>query len=125
MATRARYRLALIEAVPHSHDLLGDLIVDDGWCLDMTSHQLDANVIKRGTVWSRRLIHSGAVVPQYGDGKVLPIRVQCRDGSGGGLSPDEDIRFAVAVSLELETETLFDIHQGIQDQLRLRSLAGL
>jgi len=125
MATRARYRLALIEAVPHSHDLLGDLIVDDGWCLDMTSHQLDANVIKRGTVWSRRLIHSGAVVPQYGDGKVLPIRVQCRDGSGGGLSPDEDIRFAVAVSLELEAETLFNIHQEIQDQLRLRSLAGL
>lgn len=56
LATRARYRLALLEAVPHSHDLLGDLIVDDGWCLDMTSHQLDANIIKRGTVWSRRLI---------------------------------------------------------------------
>jgi len=125
LTTRARYRLALLEAVPHSRDLLGDLIVDDGWGLDMKPHELDANIIKRGTVWSRRLIQNGAVVPGYGDEKVLPIRVQCRDGSGGGLSQDDDIRFAVAVSLELEAETLFDIHQEIQDQLRLRAQAGL
>ncbi|MBU2937007.1 MULTISPECIES: S8 family serine peptidase [Pacificibacter] len=124
LATRARYRLALLEAVPHGMDLTGELIVDDGWCLDMTAHQLDSNIIKRGTVWSRRLINGGAVVPQYGDGKVLPVRVQCRDGSGGGLSPDEDIRFAIAISLELEAETLFNIHQEIQNRLSLRVLAG-
>lgn len=124
LPTRARYRAALLEAVPHSHDLLGGLIVDDGWCLDMTPQQLDANIIKRGTVWSRRLIHRGPVVPNYGEEKILPIRVQCRDGSGGGLSPDEDIRFAIAITLELEAETLFDIHMEIQDELRIRLHGG-
>lgn len=124
LPTRARYRLALLEAVPHDQDLLGNLIVDDGWCLDMAPQQLDANIIKRGTVWSRRLIHGGPVVPNYGDEKVLLIRVQCRDGSGGGLSPDEDIRFAIAVTLELEAETRFDIHTEIQDELRIRLQGG-
>ena len=124
LATRARYRLALLEAVPHSHDLAGDLIVDDGWGLDMTSRQLDANIIKRGTVWSKRLIHNRPSVPNYGDGKVLPIRVQCRDGSGGGLSPDDDIRFAIAITMELEAETQFDIHAEIQNELRIRLQGG-
>lgn len=121
LATRARYRLALLEAVPHGTDLLGELIEDDGWALDMAAQQLDANIIKRGTVWSRRLVHRGPIVPNYGDDAVLPIRVQCRDNSGGGLSPDEDIRFAVAVTFELEAETQFDIRSEIENAIRLRA----
>lgn len=120
LPTRARYRLALLEAVPHRTDLFGALIDDDGWSLDMRPRQLDANIIKRGTVWSRRLIHSGATVPNYDDDAVLPIRVQCRDNSGGGLSPDDDIRFAIAITLELEAETQFDIRAEIEDELRVR-----
>ena len=118
--TRARYRLALLETVPHGNDLFGELIQDDSWGLDMKPQQLDANIIKRGTVWSKRLIHSGPVVPNYGEDASLPIRVQCRDNSGGGLSPDDDIRFAVAVTLELEVETQFDIRAEIEDELRVR-----
>ncbi|WP_422365331.1 S8 family serine peptidase [Pelagibius sp.] len=120
LPTRARYRLALLEAVPHGTDLLGELIEDDGWGLDMKAQQLDANIIKRGTVWSRRLINSSPVVPNYGEEAVLPIRIQCRDNSGGGLSPDDDIHFAVAVTLELETETRFDIRAEIENELRIR-----
>ncbi len=120
LATRARYRLALLEALPHGTDLFGNLIEDQGWSLDMRARELDANIIKRGTVWSRRLIHSGPIVPRYAEDAVLPIRVQCRDNSGGGLSPDEEIRFAIAVTLELEAETQFDIRDEIEDALRVR-----
>lgn len=120
LATRARYRLALLEAVPHGTDLLGNLIEDQGWNLDMRARELDANIIKRGTVWSRRLIQDGPIVPNYGQGAVLPIRVQCRDNSGGGLSPDEEIRFAIAVTLELEVETQFDIRSEIEGLIRVR-----
>ena len=66
LATRARYRLALLEAVAHSHDLMGDLIEGDGWGLDMRVGDLNKNIIKRGTVWSHRMVHAGPVVPNYG-----------------------------------------------------------
>ncbi|MEX0320023.1 MAG: S8 family serine peptidase [Ruegeria sp.] len=65
LATRARYRLALLEAVAHGHDLFGGLIADDGWALDMKVGQLNKNIIKRGTVWSHRMIHNGATVPNF------------------------------------------------------------
>jgi len=119
LATRVRYRLALLEAVAHSHDLLGDLIEDDGWGLDMRVGDLNKNIIRRGTVWSHRMVHGGPIVPNYSDDKVLPIRVQCRDGAGGGLNPDDDIRFALAVSLQVEDEVSFDIHEEIRNRLRV------
>lgn len=124
LLTRARYRLAALGAVAEGEDLLGDPIPDNSWGLDLVAGHLDANIIKRGNVWSRRLIHQGPVVPRYGAGKVLRVRVQCRDASGGGLSPDDNIRFAIAVTLELEGETEFDIHTEIQDQLRVRLREG-
>jgi hypothetical protein len=120
-ATRARYRLALLEAVAHGYDLLGDLTPDESWALSLKSDQLDANIIKRGTVWSRRLIQNSAVVPGYVSGTTLPVRVQCRDGSGGGLSPDDDIRFALVITMEIEVQAHFDIHQEIEQQLRVRA----
>jgi hypothetical protein len=117
--TRARYRLAALDAVAHAYNPLGELVLDDEWALAMKSDQLDANLIKRGTVWSRRLIHNGAVVPGYVERPRLPIRVQCRDSSGGGLSPDDDIRFALVVTMEVETEAGFDIHQELKEELRV------
>lgn len=120
LPTRARYRLAALDAVAMGEDLLGDPLKDDGWGLDLEASDLDANIIRRGSVWSRRLKHNGAVVPRYGENAVLPIRVQCRDASGGGLSPDEDIRFALAVTIELENEAEFDIQAEIQDQLHVQ-----
>ena len=117
--TRARYRLASLDAIPHGYDLFGELIDDEGWALAMKGDQLDANLIKRGTVWSRRLTHSNPVVPNFHTNMRLPIRVQCRDSSGGGLSPDDDIRFALAISMEIEAETAFDIHAELEAALRV------
>jgi hypothetical protein len=120
LATRARYRLALLEAVAHGHDLFGGLVDDDGWALDLRVGQLNKNIIKRGTVWSHRMIHNGATVPNFGGDKVLPIRVQCREGAGlGSLSPDDDIRFALAVTLEVESEADLDVHAEVQERLRV------
>lgn len=118
-SSRARYRLALLEAVADGYDFSGELTTDDGWALALKSDQLDANIIKRGTVWSRRLVHNGAVVPGYAEGAALPVRVQCRDGSGGGLSPDDDIRFALAITIEVEATADFDIHAEIEGRLRV------
>lgn len=117
--TRARYRLAALDAVPHGYDLFGEFTEDDGWALAMKSGQLDANLIKRGTVWSRRLTHSNPVVPNFATDLRLPVRVQCRDSSGGGLSPDDDIRFALAISMELEAETNYDIREELETALRV------
>ncbi len=120
LATRARYRLALLEAVAHGHDLFGGLIDDDGWALDMKVGQLNKNIIKRGTVWSHRMIHNGATVPNFDGNKVLPIRVQCREGAGtNSLSPDDDIRFALTVTLEIDSEANLDVHEELQGRLRI------
>ena len=117
--TRARYRLAALDAIPHGYDLFGELVEDDGWALAMKGDQLDANLIKRGTVWSRRLTHSNPVVPNFHTDMRLPIRVQCRDSSGGGLSPDDDIRFALAISIEVEAESGINIHDELETALRV------
>lgn len=124
LTTRARYRLAALDAVAMGEDLFGGPIKDDGWGLNMKSDDLDATIIRRGSVWSRRLQHTGPIVPAYGAHAVIPIRVQCRDASGGGLGRDDDIRFALTVTIELENETLFDIQAEIQDQLRVRAREG-
>ncbi len=118
-ATRARYRLAALDAVAHGYDMFDGLVPDDGWALALKSNQLDANLIKRGTVWSRRLVQSAAATPTFSDRMALPIRVQCRDSSGGGLSPDDDIRFALVVTMEVEATASFDIHAEIEAQLRV------
>ena len=52
------------------------------------------------------------------------MKGSCRDSSGGGLSPDEDIRFAIAVSLETEIVDGLDIHQEIRDRLQVSVLGG-
>jgi hypothetical protein len=114
--TRARYRLAALEAVA-AESADED---DKDWYLSLKSDQLDINMIKRGTVWSKRLTSKNAKVPRYSENQTIPIRVQCRDSSGGGLSPDDDIRFALAVTLELEAAVHFDIHQEISDRLKVQ-----
>ena len=53
----------------------------------MTLDGLDANIIKRGSVWSKRLKHQIQSIPEFEDGAEIPIRVQCRDTSNGGLMP--------------------------------------
>jgi hypothetical protein len=37
--------------------------------------------------------------------------VRCRDASGGGLNPDLRVRFAIAVTLQIEADVLYDIHE--------------
>ena len=126
--TRAKYRLAALEAIVSDYDEDNDQdgTKDTTWSLDMKSGHLDESMIKRGTVWSKRLVKHRAHIPDFEDGQSIPIRVQCKDASGGGLDPDEDIRFAIAVTLEveIEAETESDIHQEIRDQLIVRVMQG-
>lgn len=117
--SRAQYRLAALEAVA-----VNDADEDDGrWGFDMTPDGLDANIIKRGSVWSKRLKNRVQTIPEFGDDADIPIRVQCRDASSGGLNQDEDILYAIAVTLQVEAEIQFDIHQEIEQALLVRAQA--
>jgi hypothetical protein len=113
---RAQYRLAGLEAV------VAESIDDDedkGWGLDLKSDGPDANMVKRGSVWSRRLVHRIQRVPDFDDGADIPICVQCRDTASGGLSPDDDIAFAIAVTLEIEADVQYDILDEIEQAIRV------
>jgi len=114
---RAQYRLATLEAAAFN---VADDEDDDRWGFDMTPDGLDANIIKRGSVWSKRLKNRTQRIPEFGEDADIPIRVQCRDASGGGLSQDEDIMFAIAVTLQVEAEIQFDIHQEVKQALLVR-----
>ena len=117
---RARYRLAALEAVAADGDMLADDDEDKHWNLAMKGGPPGVALIKRGTVWSRRLVHNRVRAPDFRSGSTLPIRVQCRDASGGGLDPDEEIPFAIAVSLQVAATAQYDVHEEIRDQLRVR-----
>ena len=121
-AVRAKYRLASMQAVVADFDEEAEEndAKDKSWKIDLKSGHLDDNLIKRGTVWSKRLVRNRACVPEIEEGESIPIRVQCSDASGGGLDPNDDIRFAIAVTLEIEAEAEFDIHAEIEDAIRLR-----
>ena len=118
--SRAQYRLAALEAVAANGDELEEGVEDKGWYLAMKNWHLDGRMIKRGTLWSRRMVHDRVRVPEFDEGAFLPIRVQCRDASGGGLSPDDDIGFAIVVTLEVAGTVLYDVHQEVSDALRVR-----
>ena len=114
---RAQYRLASLEAVAADGVDNDEL---DRWGLNLKSDGPDANMIKRGSVWSKRMIHDTQGIPAFDEDAEIPICVQCRDASGGGLSQDEDIEFAIAVTLEIETDVQYDIHDEIKQKIRLR-----
>lgn len=118
--TRAKYRLAALEAISADGDILEDQDEDKHWCIDMASRPPAIDILKRGTVWSRRFVHNRVAVPDYDEDATLPIRVQCKDAAGGGLDQDENIRFAIAVTLQLAPPVRYDIHEEIRDQLRVR-----
>ena len=120
--SRARYRLAALEAIAADSDEIAN--EEREWNLSMKTGPLALALLKRGTVWSRRLVHKTVGVPEFGEDAGIPIRVQCRDASGGGLDRDRDIRFAIAVTLELATETQYDIHEEIREKLLVRLQAG-
>lgn len=100
--SRAQYRLAALEAAALNEADDGD---DGRWGFDMTSDGLDANIIKRGSVWSKRLKNRIQTIPEFDEDADIPIRVQCRDASGGKLSQDDDIMFAIAVTLQLKPKS--------------------
>ena len=66
------------------------------------------------------MVHNRVRVPDFEEGASLPIRVQCRDASGGGLNPDEEIRFAIAVTLEVADTVRYDVYQEVRDGLLVR-----
>ncbi len=139
---RARYRLAALEAIAADDDVLEDDAEDKEWKLAMKSDPPAVALIKRGTVWSRRLVRSRVRAPEFEEEATLPIRVQCRDTSGGGLDSDLDIPFAIAnrsrdtsgggldsdldipfaiaVTLEVATTAEYDVREEIRDQLLIR-----
>lgn len=119
-ATRARYRMAALEAVAADHDGEVDEERDNGWYLNLkTAAGPDSNMIGHGTVWSRRLVQATMTSPTYDERAAMPIRVQCKDGTGN-LDPDLDIRFAIAVTLEIEAEVEFDVRDEIRERLGVR-----
>lgn len=117
---RAKYRLAALEAIAADGDVLEDDAEDKHWNLAMKSQPPAVTLIKRGTAWSRRLVHNRVRAPDYDDEAILPIRVQCRDASGGGLDPDLEIPFAIAVTLEVAATAEYDVHEEIRDKLVIR-----
>lgn len=117
---RARYRLASLHAIAADMDDEGDEDRDTGWGLLLKADGPDDRMIRRGTVWSRRLQHARLAAPAYDAGQSIPLRVQCQDASNGGLDPDLSIRFALAVTLEVESEVQYDIHQECQAGIRQR-----
>ena len=121
---RARYRLAALEAIAADGDVLEDDAEDKHWNLAMKSDPPAVALIKRGTVWSRRLVHHRVRAPEFDDGATLPIRVQCRDASGGGLDPDLDIPFAIAMTLQVAATVEYDVREEIRDQLSIRLRGG-
>lgn len=114
---RAQYRLASLEAVV-ANDIEDE--EDKTWKLDLVSHGPDVNMVKRGSVWSRRLVNRSATTPIFGAAAEIPICIQCRDTSNGGLTPDDDIAFALAVTLQIESEVQYDIHNEVEQQVRVR-----
>lgn len=117
-SARAQYRLASLEAVSASGI---DEEEDKQWLLNLKADGPDSNMVKRGSVWSKRMIHKTKTVPEFEEDTDIPICVQCRDASGGGLNPDDDIEFAIAVTLEIEAEVQYDLHDEVNQQLRLRT----
>ena len=117
---RARYRLAALEAIAADGDMLEDDNEDKHWNLSLKAEPPGVAIIKRGTIWSRRLVPNRVRAPQFDAGATLPIRVQCRDASGDGLDPDEDIRFAIAVTVQLDATVEYDVLEEIRDLLVIR-----
>jgi len=117
---RASYRLASLEAIASNSEGGHDEAKDTTWRLALGSDGPDERMIKRGTIWSRRLKNNRATVPGYDGNAIIPIRVQCRDASGGGLSPDVDIRFAIVVTLVVEASVQFDIYQEVREAILVR-----
>lgn len=126
-AARSRYRLAALRAIAADVIEDDDQDEDKGWGLLLKAAGPDRHMIRRGTVWSRRLVHGRLAGPAYDEDVTIPIRVQCQDASGGGLHPDLDIRFAIAVTLEIEAEVNYDIHAEIREKIdqRARAAAGV
>jgi hypothetical protein len=112
---RSRYRLASLEAIAAASE---DDDIDKGWALKLASDRLDSSMIKRGSVWSRRLTHSSKTVPAFDENSVIPVRVQCFDA--GGLDPDAEVRFALAITLEVESEIESDIFDEVRSRLQVR-----
>ena len=118
--TRARYRLAALEAIAADGSMQEDEDSDAEWRLGMKSAAPNKHLISRGTVWSRRFVHKRKKVSPFTDDAILPIRVQCRDTSGNGLDQDEGIHFAMVVTLQLEDSVKYDIHKQIRNRLLIR-----
>jgi Subtilase family len=124
-SARARYRLASLQAIASNYVDGEDEDKDAGWGLLMQASGPDERTIAKGTVWSKRLVNKRLASPAYEDEETVPIRVQCLDASGAGaLSKDVDIRFALAVTLEVEAGVELDIYQEIRARVQPRLRAG-
>jgi hypothetical protein len=119
--TRALYRCAAMEASCVDANDHSEVLKD--WQVSLKGFGPDRNMAGRGSVWSQRLVQKNQTTPVYEDGDGIHIRVQCREVGKGGLSPDDDIAFAVAVSFEVEGEVQFDVYDEIRQQVRVRPRA--
>lgn len=114
---RPTYRLAKLGAIAAAE---GETTTDKGWGLNLKGAGPDANMVGRGSVWSWRLVTNQKTTPEYGEEASVPIRVQCQETMQNALSPDDDIRFAIVVSMEVEAEVEFDIHAEVKEAIRVK-----
>ena len=61
------------------------------------------------------MVHGRIRVPDFEEGVSSPIRGQCCDASSGGLNPDDEIRFAIAVTLEVADTVRYDVHHEVRE----------
>lgn len=118
--TRAQYRLSIIEALIDG-EMKGDApSADKTWGMNLKGHQLDQRQIGRGTVWSKRLKSGSSAAPVFEDNHSLSLRVQCRECAKGALDKDDEISFAIAVTLLVQATPGIDIFQEIRGKLQAR-----
>lgn len=122
---RARYRLAALRVrsilgdidEDEERDNIGGETEEEDWGLGMKGGPLRKDIIDRGTVWSRYFVEKRKSIPAFKDEKTMPLQVECRDASGGGMGKNESVKFALAVTLKVEQQMLFDVYEEIRKAL--------
>ncbi|MEL6680437.1 MAG: hypothetical protein AAFQ51_17175 [Pseudomonadota bacterium] len=117
---RSSYRGAALEAACVDNEGTTEL---KEWRVSLKGTGPDANMAGRGSVWSRRLSPKNKTTPTYNEGTAIRTRVQCREVGANGLSPDEDIAFAIAASFEVEGTIKFDVREEIREQIQVKANA--
>ena len=120
-SSRARYRLAALEAVAADGDEFGDGAADRGVA---SGNEERAPGRQNDQAWDPLVAADG---PRSGTGSRMRGRRHLADSGSSAATrraedstPDDDIRFAIVVTLEVAGTVRYDVHQEVRDALRVR-----